>query len=434
MTNLSWLRAILVALVLAPWGSIRGDSLSLAQAVRDVQEMNPDIHALQEQAESAHQRALQALSPSDPSVSLSSNDLNYLFDWGKQGPGDWSNAGSIVASVNQPFSFPGKAILSFSAGQDQADALSAQVKSMELQVSGNVKNAYYQLAVSLKNLDLNSEQEEIYDQIVAVVKRRYEAGSVTQVDLANAQMAVAMNDSARADLVLAERNARAQLNILLGRPQAAPLEIDPLPEHVSFLDIDRNEALEKLEQRNLQLLSARSQERAASKNYALAWMSLLPDYQISVASNTYNEPSFADASASPVSPIDRSYSVSLAFNFPVWFLFNETRGIAASAHDRAAAQDSLRSEEMQNKTALESALATLDNLKSKLGIYQDQLLPLSELALKMALINYGTAKIGFQDLAAAATALWSTRSTYNSLLASYASAYTNFGQLIGEDL
>jgi hypothetical protein len=53
---------------------------------------------------------------------------------------------------------------------------------------------------------------------------------------------------------------------------------------------------------------------------------------------------------------------------------------------------------------------------------------------KLALINYGTGKIGFQDLAGAAAGLWSTRSTYYTLLAGDVTAYAQYGQLVGEEL
>jgi len=411
-----------MTLMLTTSSCLAADTLSVDAAVQAAKDRSPDIQNLQQQVLAANAQARQALSLQDPSASVSVNDMNANFNTG--------NAGSASFGFSQPFTFPGKALLNWSQGKDNAKALQAQLTAMELQVAANVKGAYYQVALGQKNLDLNKEQEQILEQIVSIVKRRYEAGSVTEVDVANAQMAQYANEASLADLVLAEKSAVVQLNVMLGHPAESDLAVDPLPEALAVPTVDRVDAMAKLAKLNPQIQQALYQASAASKGLTLAWMGLLPDFQVGVSDNQYHTYSTNYAS----SPLVETHSLNFSANFPLWGLFNESQAIVAADHSSNAADAGLASQREQSTTALFTAVDTLEDNATKLALYKDHLLPLSEATLKMALTNYGTGKIQFEDLAAAAAGLWSNRSTYYSLLAGYVGAYTQYGQLIGEEL
>ena len=411
-----------MTLMLTTSSCLAADTLSVDAAVQAAKDRSPDIQNLQQQVLAANAQARQALSLQDPSASVSVNDMNANFNTG--------NAGSASFGFSQPFTFPGKALLNWSQGKDNAKALQAQLTAMELQVASNVKGAYEQVALGQKNLDLNKEQEQILEQIVSIVKRRYEAGSVTEVDVANAQMAQYANEASLADLVLAEKSAVVQLNVMLGHPAESDLAVDPLPEALAVPTVDRVDAMAKLAKLNPQIQQALYQASAASKGLTLAWMGLLPDFQVGVSDNQYHTYSTNYAS----SPLVETHSLNFSANFPLWGLFNESQAIVAADHSSNAADAGLASQREQSTTALFTAVDTLEDNATKLALYKDHLLPLSEATLKMALTNYGTGKIQFEDLAAAAAGLWSNRSTYYSLLAGYVGAYTQYGQLIGEEL
>lgn len=396
--------------------------LSLDQAVQAAKDRSPDISNLRHQMLAAEAQARQALAPQDPGVSASYNDTNQAFQIPTEG--------SQSFGISQPFTFPGKALLNWSSGMDQAKSLKAQMDSAAMQVAANVKSAYYQLALAQKNIDLNAEQEKILGQIVSIVKRRYEAGSVTEVDVANAQMNQFQNQASLADLVLARKTALSQLDVLLGRPAEEPLEVEALPDPSGIPAVDRAAARGKMLRLNPQILSNAYQASAARKNLGLAWMGLLPDFQVGVSDNQY----FLGHANYAASPLLQTHSLQLSANLPLWFLFNESQAIVASSHNSASAQAGLDSQKEQSETALFTAVDTLDDDASKLGLYKRHILPLSEVTLKLALTNYGTGKIQFEDLAAAAAGLWGNRSAYYTLVEAYITQYTQYGQLVGEEL
>ena len=92
---------------------------------------------------------------------------------------------------------------------------------------------------------MNSEQRSSYERILAIAKRRYEAGAITQVDLLNAQTTLYSNDNDLADLTAAERQARGQLNVLLGNPPEMALEVDSLPKRI-HPKVDFDKALQTM--------------------------------------------------------------------------------------------------------------------------------------------------------------------------------------------
>jgi outer membrane protein TolC len=370
----------------------------------------------------AEAQARQALAPQDAEVSGAWNDENQAF----QEP----TAGSRSFGISQPFDFPGESFLSFSALMDQAKSLRAQLRSTEMQLSANVKSAYYSLALARKNMDLGMQQEKILEQIVSIVKRRYEAGSVTEVDVANAQMAVYQNQQSMADMVLAEKTALSQMDVMLGRSPEQPLDVDGLPDPSTIPVVERADALKKLERCNPQILSNRYLASQARKNLGLAWMGLLPNFNVGVSDNTY----FPDSPNYAAAPLVQTHSLFVSASLPIWFLFNESQNILANKHDSDAAQAVLDSQTGQSVTALFTAVDTLDDNATKLALFKGHLLPLSEVTLKLALINYGTGKIQFEDLAAAAAGLWNNRSAYYTLLEGYVNQYTQYGQLVGEEL
>jgi hypothetical protein len=156
----------------------------------------------------------------------------------------------------------------------------------------------------------------------------------------------------------------------------------------------------------------------------------LPDFSIGVNYNQYYTGSIDYAS----SPLIQTHSVNASASLPLWFIANESQAIVASGHNSDSAQAGLDSQREQSETALFTAVDTLEDNAAKLALYKDHLLPLSEVTLKLALINYGTGKIQFEDLAAAAAGLWGNRSAYYTLLAGYVTEYNQYGQLIGEQL
>jgi len=397
--------------------------LTLSEVLTIARENSPDISALRNQMESAQAKARQALSPSEPSFSLSYNDMDQFTGF--------AGRASSVYSISQPLGFPGKAWMNRAAQTKQARAIESQMKAMELQVMANVKTAYYQLSLAQQNKLLNRQQKEYYERILAIAKRRYESGAITQVDLLNAQVSLYSTDNDLSDLQAAEKSAEAQLNVLLKAPTDSPLAVEPITMH-AHPHIEREEAEKRMVENRFEIKAARLQSAAADNLHSLAWMGLLPDFQLTAGTTYYNIPT-----ASPLTGTTNNthtYYVGVQITLPIWFLFNERESIESTSKDRAVAEANVYSILNQSRASLVSTLESINSNEKKIHNYEQHLIPLAEQALNLALINYSAGKIDFQALSDAATTRRNTKRDYLVAVTNYLVGYAQLSQLLGEEV
>lgn len=419
---------LITAFILTAPVTARGEVLTLAQAIEHAQGASPDIRQIEEQYDSAAARKRQALSPAEPTLSLGFNDLTEAFNLG--------TTTSNVYTLTQTLGFPGRALLNRAALSEQSEAVNAQLKAMRLQVSANVKQAYYGLALARKNIQFNNDQRLSYERILAIAKRRYETGNSAQVDYLNAQVQLLQNQNDLTDLLAAERVALTQLNVLLQISPQTPLEVSPV-EPVDRPAVELEVAEKKMLANRNEIQVAQHQLEASGKSYALAWMSLLPDFQLSAGTTFYNVPSASPLSNSVGPDIaypTHTYLAGLTIQIPLWFLFNEREAITGASHDRAAAEANLSVVYEQSRNALVTAVESINSNKIKIETYQRHMLPMAEQSLNLALVSYGAGKVDFQTLADTATARRQIRLAYANAIVSFLNSYAAYGQLIGEDL
>jgi outer membrane protein, heavy metal efflux system len=402
-----------------------GDPLTIKQAIETAQGKNPDIRSLEHQVSSMEAQARQALAPSEPSLSLYYNDMPSLLN-----P---RQSASTVYQIAQPIAFPGKAFVNSAALRNQSKALYDQLRSKRLSVSVTVRSAYYNLALTRKNLELNLDQKNSFERILEIAKRRYASGSITEVDLMTAQSSLYSNLNDLRNLEATERATLAQLNLLLVNPPDQPIEIEPLKME-TLKPFEKEETLSKMLSQQPEIQAATHTMMAADKNLTAAWMTLLPDFEVFGGVNYYNLPGASPVIFSNNSSINQTYMVGVSVTIPIWAIFDQREGIDSATHNRAAAEAAVDSQKLQSKTTLESTLQQLWVASENIKNYEKHLLPLAEQTLNLAMINYGSGKIDFQALSDSATNWRSTKTAYYSLVASYLTTYYSVGQLIGEEL
>ncbi len=403
--------------------------LPLEQAIGLAEAKSPDIQQLENQADSAAAKKRLALSPGEPTLSVSFNDMLSPLSFG--------STSSEVFQLTQPVGFPGRAFVNRSLLRDQEDALHYQVRALKLQVSLSVKQAYYAVQLAQENMRLNHDTRLSYEQILGTAKRRYESGQTSQVDYLNAQVQLLSNQNDLIDLQNNEKNARAQLNLLLRNPIDAPLEVAPI-QMLDHPRIELSQAIEQMLSSRNEIKSAQLQSDASGKAYQLAWLSLLPDFQLVAGTTYYRQPFSSPLSSVPayqnVNFPTHTFMVGLQFSIPIWGLLNEREVIVGASHDRAAAEANLDVVYNQSKAAMEAAIDTSNALRVKIENFEKHLLPLSEQALKIAMASYSAGKVDFQTLSDTAAARRQVRLNYATAVTSYLTNYSIYGQLIGEDL
>jgi cobalt-zinc-cadmium efflux system outer membrane protein len=427
-SNTLLMRVVAIIIALSS-GSVFALALTLQEATLKAKENSPDIQQLNAQYNSAVQKTWLAIAPAEPTLSISENDMTKSFHLG--------TAASKVIQFQQVVGFPGRAWLNRSQLHYQAEAIRYQLRAMELQVSVNLKSAYFNLQLAQKNIQLNDDTKLAFERIMEIAKRRYESGAAAQVDFINAQVALLSNENDLADLLTAEKIARAQLNVFLKLPIETAIQVEPI-KMTKYSKIDLAEAGSKMMEHRNELNAVRATESSTEKAYKLAWMSLLPDFQFTLGTSEYrmryaspysSVPDLANAGQWPT----RTYSAGVQITIPLWFMFNERAVISGASSDRAAAQYNVDIVYNQSKVALEAAVEKLNSTEEKIANFEKRILPLSDQAFKLALLDYSSGKVDFQTLASTATSRRQARLSYATAVVNYLSTYATYGQLIGEE-
>lgn len=416
-------RTLVLLSLIFTWPAF-AEVLTLQKAVEQAKTYSPDLRSLRSQYESARAKTALALAPYEPTLGVIYNDMTSAFQNG--------NAGSTVWQVSQTIGFPGKALIFRSALSNAAEAAHAQLKAMELQVTTNVKTAYMQLAQAQQNIQLNQEQRQSFERILEIAKRRYESGAIPQVDLLNAQVSLYSNSNDVSDLTAAEQTALTQLNVLLGNPDDTSLTLETFKvTKYPFPTFDH--ALNKMVENRNELRAARYLVRAAEDTLKGAKYSLLPDFQLTAGMTHYNI-----AGASPLATaypdVNTTYLFGAQIVVPLWFIFNERQTIVGAARDRATADANLQILLNQSRVSLKQTLESLRATAFRLENCELHLLPLSEQALRLALINYSAGKIDFQTLVDTASSRRNIRRDYFAAVVNYMTTHSTLGQLMGEEL
>ena len=402
--------------------------LGLSEALDTARQENPDIRQAQAQSESSRARAALSLAPAEPTLSFSLNDATRPFGLGPA-------AGKTIQFA-QPIGFPGRALLNRSMLGELAESSNYQLRALTLQVGVSVKNAYYSLQLARKSIELNADTRLAYERILSVAKRRYESGAAAQVDFLNAQVTLLLNGNDLSDLEASERQARAQLNVLLRRPVTAALEVEPIAM-TYFQKIDLDRAIERMLANRNEIKAARALERAAVKSYRLAWYQLLPDFQLTLGTTFYNNQYASPFSGDPANASTgwptETYQVGVQMTVPIWFFLSERQVIRGASYDHAAAQRNLDVVFNQSKNALETAVDTIRSTESKIENFERHILPMAEQSLNIAMIDYGSGKIDFPTLAASAAARRQARLSYATAVVAYLTNHATYDELIGEE-
>jgi outer membrane protein TolC len=202
--------------------------------------------------------------------------------------------------------------------------------------------------------------------------------------------------------------------------------------------VSLDDSLTKMIANRPEIKAAEAQEKAAESAYQLAWMQLLPDFQLVAGTTFYRVPSASPLSNLPDAATSgyptHTYMAGVQLTLPLWFLFNEREVISGASKDRVVASANLDIQHEQSRVSLVTVVEAINGFRLKIKNYEEHMLPMAEQALNIALTSYGAGKIPFQTLSDTASARRQIRLAYAQAIVSYETNYATYGQLIGEDL
>ncbi|MBF0591409.1 MAG: TolC family protein, partial [Nitrospirae bacterium] len=247
-----------------------GETLSLERCIEIAIKNQPNIIAAAYTVMANESRIAQAASGYYPQVGLSAAYSRYAP---VSGVGGSSSAGSYNqltnnASVTQNIYDFGRVKTQVDIQRLTTDASSSDLKTAREQVVYNVKQAYYTLLQTIKNLEVAKETVEQFQQHLQQAVGFYQVGEKAKFDVTKAEVDLS---NARLNLIKAEnalRLARVNLNNAMGLPYAIDYLIE---DNLAFQEygVTLNDMIEKAFKNRADIQAIIAKEKAAQQTIEL---------------------------------------------------------------------------------------------------------------------------------------------------------------------
>ena len=342
----------------------------IAEALKN----NREVHAAESRWNAATFRIPQAEGLPDPTVMFGYQNEGWnRYTYGQLQGSQW------IYSVSQTFPFPGKRSLRGEMASQDAEGLKATFQAVRLKTIATVKELYYDLFLTYKNIDLISGKTVLFSKIEDAALARYSTGVATQQEVLMAQTEKYMLLEKETMLKQKIQSLEAMLNNALGReaqiPVGKPLEPVPSMLKYSMEDMFRlaNENSPEIQSKKKMLDSSRAQIYLAQKEY-------YPDFTIA-GSVFQRRGEFQDM-----------WSLTAAINIPLFFEKKQA-AVAEAKSISYGAESELEATKLMLSSSIRDNYAILTTAEKLMGLYKTGLIPKTYQDFDLALSGYVSGKV-----------------------------------------
>lgn len=392
------------------------DVLVLNSLIKEAKENNPEILAAKKRYEAAKARIPQAKSLDNPTVGIS-------FEKIPRGTLklDQTMSEDRMLSISQMLPFFGKLSLKGKISLVESQMAASEYRSKELEVVNEVKNAYYDLFLNFKEIELNQESLKLLEAIANVAEAKYSVGEISQEEVFKLNLEIAGLYNRIQNLIEEQSAKKTKLNSLLNRQPESELGEPSLSEDTSFqIDVNSLYMLTLENQPELQVFSYAIERNKYAKS--LAKRSFFPDLMAQLTQR--------GISSGSIGPWD----LMLAFTLPLWFWTKqryEVKEAIANLEEAKAAYQA-----MKNKAIAEvkDLYAKIEISKNKINLYQTNLIPILEGSINSSLTAFRSGESDFMMLLDSERMLIETKMGYYKALVDYNMNLADLERALGLDL
>ena len=353
-------------------------TLELQEMIQEVLARNPEILAVRKQWEAAINRITQVQSLDDPTLSVQLWNIPQSFNV--------TQTQNSIFGLSQNLPFPGKLALKGEVASRSAEMTEQAVRSKEREMIARVKQAYYDLFLAHKAIQIHHEQVSLLRQFVDIANAKFRAGKGSQADVLKAQVELSMLHQHLPALEQRLETTQALLNTLLDRDPTISLGVPQEPSRIAF-----DKTMDDLQHL---ALNARPELKAADlavqknvQSHALAQRQYYPDFNI--AFQRFQNFQANDGFGAYV-------AMSIPFSF--WTKPKYDAGVQETASAVAAARAQQHTLENVTRFQIKDLLAKLHATDQVATLYHTTILPQAEQSLEAARAGYRAGKGGFLDL------------------------------------
>jgi len=342
----------------------------------------------------------------------------------KLGPGSFGSNKvdfAYIFEVSQKLPFPGKLALRGDSALSEASAAGHDVEDMRLQLTENVKVAFFDYYRVERSLEVNADSLKLWEQTKKDASTRYENGKVEQQDVLQADVEIGRERERRLTLEEIRKVVIARINTLMHLPPDS--DLPPPPKEMALVnELPGVEALRTaaLARRpDLQALAKRI--RAEEANLGLAQKERYPDFEVAAGYDSFWQ-------ERPLRP-----QVGLRMNMPLYAARRFGAVSEAQARIDQKHAELARQTDQVNFQVQESFEKVRKGEKA-LVLYKNTILPAAELNAKAARSSYVAGKITALSRIEAERNLVNLRDRYFEAVADYNGRRATLERVIGGPL
>ena len=358
--------------------SMLRNRLLLPELIQEVLARNPELAATRKQWEAATSRIAQVRSLDDPILSLQM--------WNVPQPFNVARTENHIFGLSQNLPFPGKLGLKGEVASRSADMTEQVVRAKERELVARLKQAYYDLFLTQKAVQIHHEQVELLRQFVEITNSKFRAGKGSQADVLKAQVELSLLFQHLPVLGQRRKTAEAMLNTLLDRDTSSPLGIAQEPSQAPIetpLDDLHGLALND----RPEIKAAELDVQRSEQSRALAQRQYYPDFN--VAFQRFQNYQANDGFGA---------YVAMSIPFAFWTKPKYDAGVQEAEAAIAVAQAQQHTLENMTRFQINDLLAKFRATDQVATLYRTTILPQAEQSLEAARVGYRAGKTGFLDL------------------------------------
>ncbi|UVT18259.1 MAG: TolC family protein (plasmid) [Nitrospira sp.] len=389
-------------------------SLVLPDLIPEALAKNPELVAARKQWEAATNRITPARSLDDPILSVQLWNFPQTFNV--------TQTGNTIFGFSQNVPFPGKLALKGDVASRSADMTAQVVRAKERELVARLKQAYYELFLAQKAVQIHHEQVDLVRQFVEIANAKFRTGKGSQADVLKAHVELSLLQQQLPVLEQRRETAEALLNTLLDRDPASPLGIAPEPSQKPF-----DKTIEELHRLALndrpELKVAELTVLRNEQSHELAQRQYYPDFNVAFQR-------FQNYQA------NNGFGAYVAMSIP--FAFWTKPKYDAGVQEAAAAVSAARAQQhtLENLTRFQinDLLAKVRASEQVATLYHTTILPQAVQHLEAARVGYRAGKGGFLDLIDTQRSLRGFQLEYYRALVERENRLAELEQVIGTDL
>jgi outer membrane protein TolC len=291
-----------------------------------------------------------------------------------------------IFGLAQNLPFPGKLALKGNVASRSADMTEQSVRAKERELVARLKQAYYDLFLAQKALQIHHEQVELFRQFVEIANAKFRAGKGSQADVLKAQVELSLLFQHLPILEQRRETAGAMLNTLLDRDPALRLglaqEPSQLPLETPMNDLHHFALHDRPELKAAELAVQRNEQ-----SHALAQRQYYPDFN--VAFQRFQNYQANDGFGA---------YVAMSIPFAFWTKPKYDAGVQEAAAAVAVARAEQHTLENLTRFQINDLLAKLRATDQTATLYRTTILPQAEQSVDAARVGYRAGKAGFLEL------------------------------------